>query len=340
VPDGWRQVVAACGGARLLWGSNYHLLQDGSYADTVDLGRTAVPFLSQEEREQMLGGTALGLWPSRAEQETLMLPKPKHLSAEYAAIWQDPSVVAAYSLRPPYPPEVFEMLGGLIVETPRAVLDLGCGTGDLARPLAVLVDRLDAVDISRAMIERGKRLPGGDDPRLQWIQGSAEDAALSPPYALVTAGESFHWMEWERLIPRLSGALTSGGMLALVGREFNPLRKVRDRIGPIWARYSRNRDYRPYDLVEELQSRGLFEKRGDVWTTAVSWRPTLDDYIECCHSQNGCSRDRMPALDAAGFDAEVRTMLLALCEEGVLAERDGRLELTVTARITWGRPLE
>jgi len=64
----------------------------------------------------------------------------------------------------------------------------------LARPLAPLVDRIHAVDWSAAMIEGGRRLPGGDHPNLIWTVGAAETVALVPPYGLVTAGASLHWM--------------------------------------------------------------------------------------------------------------------------------------------------
>ena len=33
----------------------------------------------------------------------MMLPKPKHLEAEYGAQFSDPSVASAYRFRPPYP---------------------------------------------------------------------------------------------------------------------------------------------------------------------------------------------------------------------------------------------
>jgi 2-polyprenyl-3-methyl-5-hydroxy-6-metoxy-1,4-benzoquinol methylase len=113
-----------------------------------------------------------------------------------ARAFQDRSVAAAYRLRPPYPPETFEVLAGLLADGPRVALDVGCGDGAIARPLAPLVDRVDAVDASAAMIEAGKGLPGGGHPRLRWIIGRAEDAPLRPPYALVTAGSSLHWMDW------------------------------------------------------------------------------------------------------------------------------------------------
>src|SRR5438270_13066726 len=110
---------------------------------------------------------------------------PSYLRADVAAAFEDRGVAASYRYRPQYPPAPFELLAGSIVDKPRAVLDIGCGTGFLARPLAPLVDRLDAVDVSAAMIEEGRHLPGGDDPRLRWIVGRVEDAPLDPPYALV-----------------------------------------------------------------------------------------------------------------------------------------------------------
>src|SRR5262245_11507173 len=77
--------------------------------------------------------------------------KPAGLAPEYAAQFQDRSVADAYHHRPPYPDEVFAILTGLITCEPRAVLDAGCGTGDIARRLAPLVARVDAVDFSPAM---------------------------------------------------------------------------------------------------------------------------------------------------------------------------------------------
>ena len=69
----------------------------------------------------------------------------------------------------------------MIADHPRTVLDLGCGTGYLARPLAPLVDRVDAIDISAAMIEEGKRLLGSDHPQYvspSSLRGAVHDFAL------------------------------------------------------------------------------------------------------------------------------------------------------------------
>jgi len=269
-----------------------------------------------------------------------MQPKPKHWQPEYGAWFQDAGIVAAYPNRPPYPPETFTILAGLMApDAPRTVLDVGCGTGDLARRLAPLVERVGAVDLSAGMIARGKRLPGGADPRIRWIHAAAEDAPLAPPYALITAGESIHWMQWDTLMPRLAAALAPGGSLAIVERNWEGPPALWARVAPLFARYSANKHFLPSDIIAELESRGLFHKTGERQAGPVSWRPTADEYIACRHSQNGFSRERMAPGEAEAFDAAIRAALRETAAAGVVAERDGRLELAVTAKVVWGEPL-
>ncbi len=57
-------------------------------------------------------------------------------------------MVEAYRYRPPYPAEVFDILAGLVHGESRRVLDVGCGTGYIARNFVERVERLDAVDFS------------------------------------------------------------------------------------------------------------------------------------------------------------------------------------------------
>jgi SAM-dependent methyltransferase len=82
------------------------------------------------------------------QQESDMRPKPELYNSHYAEWFKDPDVIAAYPSRPPYARAAIEFLSELITDRPRRVLDIGCGTGDIARRLAPLVDRVDAVDFS------------------------------------------------------------------------------------------------------------------------------------------------------------------------------------------------
>ena len=84
-----------------------------------------------------------------------MLPRPAQFGREYGSQFSDASVVSSYHLRPPYPEETFEILVMLLPADCRSVLDLGCGTGEIARRIAPRVERVDAVDPSAGMIAKG-----------------------------------------------------------------------------------------------------------------------------------------------------------------------------------------
>src|SRR5688572_7258858 len=117
-------------------------------------------------------------WPSlwlrlyhHCTKKERMMDKPAGLGQRYASAFQEDSVADAYAYRPPYPPAVFDVLATLLPTQPRCLLDVGCGTGAIARHLTSLGVPLDAVDISPAMIARGRRLPGGDHALIHWLVG-------------------------------------------------------------------------------------------------------------------------------------------------------------------------
>jgi trans-aconitate methyltransferase len=179
-----------------------------------------------------------------------MQPKPEQFGATFAEAFKDQRVVDAYMYRPPYPNEVFDILSGLITGEHRAVLDVGAGSGDIARQLVDKVERIDAVDFSLQMIEKGKRLPNGNHPHLQWIYGKVEDVPLTPPYALVTAGSSIHWTEWPIAFPRFHSMLTPNGFLALIYRRTLPM-PWDDDLRKLRAQFSTRRNHRQLNTVEE-----------------------------------------------------------------------------------------
>lgn len=280
-----------------------------------------------------LAGTVGRHWETRIEgqDEPLMKQdKADHLGPEYGAQFSDPSVAAAYHLRPPYSDETFEFLAGLVTDHPRTVLDAGAGTGEIARRLAPFVDRVDAVDPSNAMIERGKQQRGGIADNLKWIVGPAETAPLNSPYSLITAGASLHWMDWSVVLPRFRDALTSNGVLAIVNSSETDV-PWQASLQEVINRYSTNRLYRPYDLIEELTSRNLFRTLGRHETRPASFTQSLDDYVESFHARNGFSLDRMAPDAATAFDREVAAIVAPWLT-------NGQVMLQVSDEIVWGCP--
>ena len=261
-----------------------------------------------------------------------MEAKPSFLGPRYGSAFEDRTVVASYHTRPPYPDEVFAILQSLLGERPGPVLDLGCGTGVFARHLVGLdglVERVDGLDVSRAMLDEARRLPNGDHPRLRWLLGRAEDAPLNPPYSLVTAAASLHWMDWLVVLPRLHDALTADGPLVIIVDGALPT-PWQAELGPVLARYSTNQEYQlGFDLVTALQERGLLDVLQRHRTAPVPFGQPLDAYVESFHARSGFSRDRMDPAASAEFDEAVRA---------IVAPYGDPVELQITAIVAWGRP--
>lgn len=260
-----------------------------------------------------------------------MINKPKHLSLTYAEQFKERSVVAAYKHRPPISALVFDQLLHLMVDEPRVVLDVGCGTGAIARPLAPRVDRVDAVDFSPAMIEAGRQLPNGAHPHLRWIEGSVEHAPLAPPYALIVAAHSLHWMDWSVVMPRFRSLLSNHGVVAIVAQEQTRQPWDSALLSDLIPRYSTNQDFVAYNLVDELTKRQLFRRQGEYATPPLPFQQSIADYVEAIHSRNGFSRERMTAANAQAFDHAVTQILTR-------AYPDGIVQIEVIDQIIWGQP--
>ncbi|MGH2486491.1 MAG: class I SAM-dependent methyltransferase, partial [Ktedonobacterales bacterium] len=237
----------------------------------------------------------------------------------------------AYTNRVPYPDEVFSTLADLLETESDAMLDIGCWRGVLARPMLAFAGRVDAVDASAEMIAEGRGLPDGDSPRLRWLHARIEDAPLEPPYGLVTAGASLHWMEWDVVLPRLCDALTPEGALAIV--DCHPLPEPwDDEMGAIIQHYSTNRGYRRLDLIHELESRELFVKYGARHTFPVPYTQTVAEVLAAYHSMSALTRARMGAENARAFDDAARAVFMRHAPDGVI-------HWQVSASIVYGRPL-
>ena len=69
-----------------------------------------------------------------------------------------------YHLRPLYPEETFSLLARLVAPDGQRVLDVGCGTGEIAQLIAPYVEHVDAVDLSPAMIAKAGAVMEGMRP--------------------------------------------------------------------------------------------------------------------------------------------------------------------------------
>ncbi len=110
-----------------------------------------------------------------------------------------------------------DLLARVPQSAPRAIVDLGCGTGNVTR---VIGERFPAasivgVDGSAAMLAKARESTAGD-PRFSFVE--ADLAAWMPPapVELVYSNAALHWLpDHARLFARAMAMVDSGGTLAV-----------------------------------------------------------------------------------------------------------------------------
>jgi hypothetical protein len=139
-------------------------------------------------------------------------------------------------------------------------------------------------------------------------------------------------MEWDIVMPLFQRILTPQGYLALVDRGGEKPAPWSIALVEIVRRYSTNQEYKPFDLVEELEQRHLFVQEGIIHTQPIPFTQSVEDFIRSIHSMNGFSRQRMGEAAANAFDDEVRNMLVPY-------QQDGHITQSTIDTIVWGKPV-
>jgi ubiquinone/menaquinone biosynthesis C-methylase UbiE len=128
-----------------------------------------------------------------------------------------------------YRPEHDAVLRGLRRVRPATVLDLGCGTGQLAdrvaRELAGV--RVVGCDFSRGMLAEAAATGRG----AQWVQASALDLPFREErFDAVVCTEAFHWFpDQRRALDEIRRVLAPGGRLLV--SFVNPPLEVMSEVG-------------------------------------------------------------------------------------------------------------
>ncbi|HSV02129.1 MAG TPA: class I SAM-dependent methyltransferase [Phenylobacterium sp.] len=244
----------------------------------------------------------------------------------------DADVVGSYANRTPYPAALCERLAALTPARGRA-LDLGCGPGKLAIPLADLFGEIVAVDPSRAMIAAARAADAGRHGAIRWVLSLVEDADLAGSFDLAVAGASIHWMEHRRLFPKLADALAPEAPLVVVGGDgpaeapwIDAYRAVIvswvERLGGEWNSPEFVAAARAHEAWIDL------EGRDEVWGDC---RMPIEALIDGEHSRATWTRAKLGPERAAAFDADLRAVLTPHAEDGLVSFR-------TRATLLWGRP--
>ena len=143
-----------------------------------------------------------------------------------------------------FPDQFFDRLFAMGVAA-RAIraLDLGTGTGTIARGLALRGCEVTGLDRSESMVARAAELDRDAGVSVRYVVGAAEETGLpSGSFELVAAGQCWHWFDSRRASAEARRVLKPGGRLVIANFDWIPLpgnvadvtEKLIEQHNPAW----------------------------------------------------------------------------------------------------------
>lgn len=145
------------------------------------------------------------------------------------------SAVAQYArYRTGYPmPEVAALADRLGLDGSHTVVDVGCGTGQLARPLARHAGTVIAIDPVAEMLAVGRQTARDESiDNISWRLGDARtlETLLAPGARAATFAASFHWTDRSEVVRVLDRLLNADASIVVINDDRS------DDEDPGWAR--------------------------------------------------------------------------------------------------------
>ncbi len=236
--------------------------------------------------------------------------------------------------RPGYPESFFRhVIARFALDRTARLLDLGCGTGQLALPLSPHVAEVVGIDPDPEMLaEAAAQAATMGIDNVRWVQGGDRDldrlASDLGIFRAVTMGRSFHWMDRAATLRSLDRMIDWGGGVVLAGEDERIW-----NVSGVWQEAVRGAIQRwlgatrragsgmyavPEDPFEEALARSAFA-RVERYATMYQRTVTVNALIGYLYSTSYCS----PALlgdNRAAFEADLRQTLHPLAPDGSLTE--------------------
>lgn len=235
-----------------------------------------------------------------------------------------------------YQPQIFDdVVSCFDLDRKGTLLDLGCGTGEIAIPLSSHFEKVIGIDASPNMLAEAKiKSDKASVSNIEWIEKNVDEIDLSiDPIRLTSSGVSFHWMNQPVLLERIYNSTEKNGGMVIIG-DSSPVRgkeKTEDwkmkRKGLIIEYLGEDRragdhlhkdiitEKRPYeDIINESPFK-ITDFREYSYTTVRS----IDEIVGFLYSTSYASRHLFgDKLDE--FEKELREELLKLVPSGEFVE--------------------
>jgi SAM-dependent methyltransferase len=143
-----------------------------------------------------------------------------------------------------FPSEFFDcVFNEGIVKTGDTLVDLGTGTGSLARGFAARGCNVTGVDISAQLLEQAKDLSFQEGVAVDFRFAKAEETGLpDASFDVVSAGQCWHWFDRPRAAHEVSRILKPDGRVLIPHFDWLPLsgnivdvtEKLIQKYNPVW----------------------------------------------------------------------------------------------------------
>lgn len=213
-----------------------------------------------------------------------------------------------------FPASFFERLldEGFLTGT-KAVLDLGTGTGTVARGLACNDFDVTGVDPAPALLESARSLDEDAGVRVDYRLGTAEQTGLpSHTFDVVIAAQCWHWFEQTPALAEIERVARPGGRLIIAYFDWlsdagpvHEMYTLRRKHNPAWQSGSWPLGFypqKPGDLCfANWRSKQSFLYVEDIPYTHEAWRGRMRAYAGIGGS--------LPPAAVDAFDAEFADVL-------------------------------
>jgi len=250
--------------------------------------------------------------------------------------------------RPGYPDEVIKLLVDKFkLRKNSRVLDLGCGTGQVALALAPHVAEVIALDPQADILKEGKALASARKIiNVKWLRGESGDikhlVAKIGRIDITVMARSFHWMDRAQTLHDLYEITRAEGGLAVIAdtgllyQPTTPWKEIIDETVKLWIGEERKAgttgaythpakrhqeilaasDFRNLEFAKIQTERtwSIDQIIGYLYSTSSTSQPVLGDKKERFEAD---LRKKLNALEPTGRFKEQVTVSIMMCQKPV-----------------------
>jgi SAM-dependent methyltransferase len=124
-----------------------------------------------------------------------------------------------------FPPELLDRLAALgLGAQGERIVDLGTGTGSLARLFAQRGCEVTGVDVAAPLLEQARQQDRDAGVQVTYVEGPAEVTGLpAGAFDLVSAGQCWHWFDRAAAACEAKRLLVSGGSVVIAHFDWIPI---------------------------------------------------------------------------------------------------------------------